>query len=1406
MPNKITLVTVKDPLHRWNRDIKPVEYCGQTLLELRKQYFPDNIPVVVSINGKIIEEDKLGLVHPVAGDYILFAPDMQGGDDGKSIIGTILMIVMVVAAPYVGGWLAGAAWGTTASTLGGFIGAAAFAAVGGLLINTFVMPTPDIPGINNDGFEKSQTYSWQPQTIQEQGIAIPRFYGLNKLYGNIISSFTATNYTDAGEENQMNVLLGMGLGPYKRFFNFKINDQLKDDDSMPFNVIERRGEIEQTSIDEFSNIKIEHVPSRKITEKTSYTYTTPNDNFDSLEIDLKFPSGLWYANNSGGLDTLRAHVRVKIRKQGDSTWTTISNSTITTLTSDSGYWSLGKFTRGDTTETGYAWDVWWEGLKGDSDPNSHHEGEREYSDITGDSKWRWIGSPLTMSDVNVDYIIVTGSQTGSITQSFNVDVNPTNKGYYEIYVEYIKVEYSYTDADYHQYWTEIDYTSSRFGFDMYLYIVREVTGDPFRYPRLASLGVTAIANDKISGSFKFSCMSECAYINIYTGTQWNNIMSDNPAWVTWDILTQPVINDSAIGKSNINTTAGDGDIVRYDGIDPSKLDLTKFKEWADYCDDQIKTTALSGTVSSSSDSNGIKIIGNNTSFTSEVTVGDYIGNTNIGIQKVTQIDDNNTLYVAYAFPSYLSGESINNIEKRCTFNGGFDVSNMSLFEAAQKVAEVARAVIVLNGNMYTVAIDKPITVPAQMFNVANIKTDTFKETFLSMEDRASELEVDYINIANDFERERLNVFNVNMPSKTNKLTVQGFGIQKASEAWRYGMFKLYKNQYLQRVIEFDANVEAITTTLGDGCYVQHDVPQWSYGGRIVSATTNTVTLDKEVTIESGEIYTIMIVLSDDTRVEKTVTNGAGTYTTLNLSTPFDTIPQKYNNFLFGKQGEAKIFKVLDLSKSQDLDRTITCIEYNESIYNVDTDEPVIPTPDVSDLDTLPDVTNLLLDELIIRGEDGAINDVIDVYFSKPNNSMYASADIWYDKGAGWQYSGNTISDHYRLSNVEVNITYTIAVVTVNTAGQKADKNNAPSASIYTQGKLDPPSTVTNFTAAQNGQFINFNWDHIVDADRWGYELRKGTDWESASVIATVISQNQFTWQAELNGTYRFLIKSIDESGLYSTLATSVDITLTGIDEDINVILYQEEINNPTGTKTNFSSVSEIPALMIPFGVLDTDVPTRLDTDTEFTNYTGDSVTTAEYITDVIDTFKIGKTTIRITTDIDAYDLNATDQSYPDRVDTTYPSDTDTHITMPTTNHIYLSYSDYNVDWTAWSEYFGTVQESFRYVKVKFTTDINSTTGVFKLKSLYLSFDTPDVDFTIEDYVVSATGNDVDFSTLSPSQQFYSSFTVRATLLNDAVSKVPVINKNNGLLGFNIYLLDVSDTKVSGTVDIQVTGY
>jgi len=1232
---KITLIKLKNPFIRTDRDIELIDFTNKTLTDIRNSNFPQDVDVVISINGQIIQKEQWDIVKPKHGDYIVMSPVLHGGGGGgggKNVLRTIAFIAVAVISAVLAPELVPSILikGTFGYNLAVGLIAAGMMTVGGLIVNALLPPPkPKINTADSIDFDKSMQYSWNPQTTQQQGIPVPKVYGTMKVTGNIISAFIE----NINDQQYLNMLICLGLGPVSNIYDITINDQPSEYFS-GVSIETRLGYLNQTVISHFNDTKTEYDMAVKVSSASSYTYLTVGNNFNALEMDITFSNGLWYANDRGGLDPYSVSFKIETRKQGTSEWTTIAETTI------------------------------------------------------------------------------TEAKNKSIRRTFKYDVGSAGK--YEIRVTKLTA----------------DRNDVRYGDDMYLTAVREVYLDDFEYPRHALVGIKALASDQISGSIRFSCMVDGSLIRVYDGTQWKVEFNNNPAWVVWDILTQPVFDN-------------DLNIIRYDGIDPSRLDLLKFKEWADFCDELVPDGR-----------------------------GGY--------------------------------------EKRITFNGIFD-SETSMWEAIMEVCQVGRAMLVWNGVNLTVSIDKP-SQPVQLFSVGNIGLDSFKETFVSIDERATEIEIDFVNSENNYERDRFSIVNRFADTKSSKSSLQLMGITKPSEAWRAGMYRLLCNQYLTRTIEFEADIDSIACTIGDVVYVQHDVPQWEYGGRIVSATTTTVTVDRKIYIDISKSYKILIRLANDTIVERSIVNPEqnGEYDTFTVLTAFTEIPQQFDVYTFGEVSKvAKPFRITAISRTHEQKATITAVEYNENIYSVDTMQPILPTYDYSALEIYPSVTNLSLKELPIRNSDGSLMNVIDVYFTKPDSGSYAYCEVWYSSGSSFIFAGNSYSDTFRITNVEVNKLYTVAVVTVNKFGNlyyRQPLSEAPTASIYVLGKAAPPSDVTEFRAWQNGQFVNFRWNHIEDADLYGYEIRLGTDWNSARVIATAISQNTYSWQAELNGTYRFLIKAIDDSGNYSLNPASFDITLKGIDEKLNVILSQDEMTkeNPAdGIKTNFDYIPSYHSLMMPHALTDTDVSAWTDQTSDITNYDGSITLEAEYVTNAIDTYKNTETYIRIQEAISNIDNYITDLSYPDRTDLSYPNDTDQSITAPFIVNFYYSISSDGLTYSNWKSYHGTVQEEFRYIKFKVYVKVFSTTTRFKLQNLLLLFDVPDVELKITNFSVSSSGADVNFANYDI--VFYTVPNVTATLLSDTVNKVPVIS-NKSTTGFHIDLLNTSNQKVSGTVDITVKGY
>lgn len=103
-------------------------------------------------------------------------------------------------------------------------------------------------------------------------------------------------------------------------------------------------------------------------------------------------------------------------------------------------------------------------------------------------------------------------------------------------------------------------TNTRVANSFQLDYVNEIVYDEFTYPNVALLNINAMATDQLSGSFpQITCLVEKTTYKIESTQE--SISLSNPAWASYSLLKRNNIPDEDI-------------------------DLDKFQEWADYCDEE----------------------------------------------------------------------------------------------------------------------------------------------------------------------------------------------------------------------------------------------------------------------------------------------------------------------------------------------------------------------------------------------------------------------------------------------------------------------------------------------------------------------------------------------------------------------------------------------------------------------------------------------------------------------------------------------------------------------------------------------------------------------------------------------------------------------------------------------------
>lgn len=1031
----LRLVIIRNPFDRRERDERLIAVPSAPTVEaLVGEYLPagtaegsrdgtrDGTELVVSINGEVVPRADWGSRRIVAGDQMVAMPVLHD-DDG--VLGMVLSIGLMIVAPGIGAAIAGelglgaiATFGSYTLTWGTVIGFGV-SLLGSAVIGALTAPDrPNLPGSGLQSYDASPSYAWQPVTTQTPGGVVARAYGTVKLHGNIIAGYIE-NTGDTGREQTAHLLIDLGQGPYSALREFKINGQ-------PVNyyngvsIVERLGALNQTIIPAFDDTRLTRAVGAKVVNGAPVTRNTIGNEYDALEIVVAFPQGLYYANDSGGMDAVSVEYTIEISADAGATWRHVALTPHTVVTtSDAGYWSYG-FTQ--YSETG----GWVQMGTGSSVQADHTEGEVHSSGEYGVLTWHWISQPVNIYTQVSNSIITTGSSPTPIRKTFRAD-NLTRGITYQVRATNLSA----------------DQTGSRYGDDLYLAEINEVLYDDFTYPRTALVGVRALATDQLSGGLQFECIGDAAIVRVWNGSAWSSAFNRNPAWIIWDILTQPVFDNSLA-------------VVRYDGRDPSTLILADFYAFAQWCDTAVP----------------------------------------------------------------ISGGS----EPRCVWDGVFDTAG-SVWDAALEVAASARAVLLMRGTSVTVVYDHARTVPAQVFSVGNTAVSSFRETFLPMADRASAIEVDFMNADDDHNRDKLTIVNADVTeAAAQRVQFSNRGIRRPTQTWREAMFRLKRNELLTRSAEIGVDIDALACTAGDLIWVQDDVTQWGEGGRIVSGTTTTLVLDKEVTLEAAKTYDVVLRMSDDTIVTRAITTAAGTVSAIEVGVAFPATPAAYDVWAIGETGRAvKEFICTDVRRDSEQRATLSLIEYNASLYNVDSGAPTVPTANISPT-IEPAVTNLAAHEVMERSRDNTLMVHLDLSF----DLVDAVKGVAYIAGTR---VGESIAGIIRIANVTSGATYTIQVRPETALGLQGSPANWQSITTTIVGEAAIPSTVTNVATTQSMGFFS----KVADVDVDGYQIRAvpGTLalWSLGVALHDgLVTDSPYTYKKRLTGINTIMVAAVDRGG------------------------------------------------------------------------------------------------------------------------------------------------------------------------------------------------------------------------------------------------------------------------------------
>jgi hypothetical protein len=373
-------------------------------------------------------------------------------------------------------------------------------------------------------------------------------------------------------------------------------------------------------------------------------------------------------------------------------------------------------------------------------------------------------------------------------------------------------------------------------------------------------------------------------------------------------------------------------------------------------------------------------------------------------------------------------------------------------------------------------------------------------------------------------------------------------------------------RYINRSIVFRAGIDAVACQAGDIISISHDVPQWGFSGRVQEGSSATlIKLDRSMIIEDGKSYKIQIRFIDDMIEERFITSPVGTHTEITCEA-FSADPQEFDVYAIGETNKVKKdFRVVSVQREGKHEVQISALEYNEAVY--DDSDIILPQNNYSSLSSeIPAVNNLSLTESLVKKTDGTIENAIDVWFDRPAYvdhyvKSYAKAKIYIsdDNGQSWRARGETTGTQFRIiGDIVDGHTYKVKVTSLDSMNEESSLAMAPESEITVVGKSAPPSDVLSFLVNRNRDLLYFGWTPITDVDAWGYEIRRGLNWDSGEFITLQQGSHYLTKEVKQGVGQSYWIKAIDTSGNYSMNAKESVVTITEIPFRNMVAEYQEQ--------------------------------------------------------------------------------------------------------------------------------------------------------------------------------------------------------------------------------------------------------
>lgn len=509
--------------------------------------------------------------------------------------------------------------------------------------------------------------------------------------------------------------------------------------------------------------------------------------------------------------------------------------------------------------------------------------------------------------------------------------------------------------------------------------------------------------------------------------------------------------------------------------------------------------------------------------------------------------DKFAFYSASQYSSELVSDGRNGQEPRFSCNVNIQTAEEA-YKLINDLCSVFRAMPYWAAGAMEISQDKPKDY-SYLFTAANVGPGGFTYRGASRKTRptvavVSYLDLDLRDIAYEVVEDQAEMAKWGVV----RADLSAFACTSRGQAARIGRWLLYSERYESESVSFTTSIDA-GVVLRPGDTIKTSDPLRAgerRGGRIVSATTTTVTVDDSTYLTDQNNAQLNVILPDGTLEQRAVASISGA--TITVSSAFSAAPNANSVWVLGTSDiQTQTWRVIGVQEQEDGMFGVTAIGYNSSKFDYIENGELLQERDVTNLNIIYNAPESLKAKEVLYELNGVAKSKLLISW-KPIPGVREYRVQWREADGNWQTILQQSRPDFEILDTSPGI-YEVKVWSLNAA---LIPSPDPAYLPYTaEGKTAAPEDPTGLSLIANSDTTAIlSWDRATDLDvilggkvliRHSNALTGATWSESQSIVAAAAGSQTQKQVPLLEGTY--LIKFEDDTGKRSVNAAAFVVDL-----------------------------------------------------------------------------------------------------------------------------------------------------------------------------------------------------------------------------------------------------------------------